>query len=110
MHMQALEIRNIVYKQTKSPHPKAIEDTPSLISYDKKTLYKNFPADKARGIEQFFIYYEEYINTYWKGPEGQIKKVFRKNSRHGSSEKEQITEASSQLLKKLDRNLVFFIH
>ncbi|WP_158735267.1 hypothetical protein [Alteribacillus sp. YIM 98480] len=80
-----------------------------MVSYNIETIYKTFTAEKAKGMEEFFNYYNEYVEVFWKTSNGQIKKVFRANSNKGFSEREQITSASVQLLNKLDRHLAFFL-
>ncbi|MDQ0299507.1 hypothetical protein J2S78_001927 [Salibacterium salarium] len=108
LHMRALQIRDTVYKQTKAPHPRAIEETSTEIGYHSSTLRNMFGPEKSLKMENFFKIYNSYINTYWKTSRGNIRKVFRGKSSEPDNEYDTIKQASFQLLYELDKGLEDF--
>ncbi|RSL32049.1 hypothetical protein D7Z54_17790 [Salibacterium salarium] len=105
LHMRALQIRDAVYKQTKGPHPRAIEETSSEIGYHSSTLRQLFGPNHTTKMENFFKAYDVYIDTYWKTSKGNIKKVFRGKPSEPFNEYHSIQQASLQLLHELDQAL-----
>ncbi|MFZ4452215.1 hypothetical protein [Salibacterium aidingense] len=108
LHMKALDIRNTVFKQTKAPHPRAVEETPVTSGYDSNLLQEMFGSRTAEQMEEYFTAYRTYVDTYWRTTKGGIKKVFRGSPSESYHEFAQVQQASRQLMKKLDDTLVHF--
>ncbi|MGY4690172.1 hypothetical protein [Salibacterium sp. K-3] len=109
IHMKALDVRDTVYKQTKSPHPQAVHHTVENPGYSLIYLQELFGPERAGAMMQFFQSYQTYVETYWKTENGRVRTVFRKDSSgKGHDEFEYIRLASSRLLREMDELLLHF--
>lgn len=103
--MQALSVRDAVYKQTKGIHTHAIEHAPKEVGLTEKELVDAFSADEVQAITNYWALFSEYVNNYWLTPKGTYKKIFKGVERDPNSEAGAMLAASYQLIKQLDQLL-----
>lgn len=99
VYLQALAVRDAVYKQTNDIFLQAIEDAPKSHGLSAKELSTIFSREQIDYIHQFWQLFDQYLRKYWLTEQGSFKTVFRHN------ELDEIHHASKTLVKKLDQLL-----
>lgn len=99
IYVQALQVRDAVYKQTNDLFQQAIEDAPKSHGLTIKQLSTMFTNEQIESIEQFWFLFNNYLNKYWLTDQGTYKTVFP------NKELQQIQQESKQLVKLLDQLL-----
>ncbi|WP_026673181.1 hypothetical protein [Alkalihalobacterium bogoriense] len=103
--IQALTVREAVYKQTIALHPQLIEDAPVTHGLSTPELSKAFRPEEIQAIYEFWTIFNEYKSTYWLTNDNRIRTVFRGTIHDENSEIAHLAFASKKLVQQLDRQL-----
>ncbi|UOE92426.1 hypothetical protein [Alkalihalobacillus sp. LMS39] len=103
--IQALTVRDAVYKQTIALHPQLIENAPASHGLSTPELSKAFRPEEIQAIYDFWNQFIDYKNNYWLTSENKIRTVFRGTIHDSNSEIAHLAYASKKLVHQLDERL-----
>ncbi|WP_079476628.1 hypothetical protein [Marinococcus halophilus] len=110
IYIQFMTVKDALFQQLKSPHPRALRESEHAIRLSGEQLNIAFSPSEAENLRQFFQHYHLYLNTYWKTGGNGWKTVFLSNVQNGADSWETVHAATKSLYQEAERLSALFTY